>query len=162
MPLTPQEIQAARSQYGIDTTKTSASLAPSSSQNSSALTGDALGNFLNDKPITSKTSSTDSTDNIFTRGKNAIKDAASSLKDSFTKRAKDITDTTMKTSNELYDTKVSDAPVTKQNILDYLTKSETDNKDNPLQQMQTKYLAPIRNALNTVGQVAGSARRHSC
>jgi hypothetical protein len=142
MPLTPQQIQEARQQYGIKTTPASLDLSSNGATQAPAeLSGNDLTSFLTDG-----TDGGTPTDTVTSRAIPAIKDALGNLQDSFTKRNKDIVDTTKKYVVD--DIK----PVSKQDVMDFYTgKQDTANP------IASNLLAPFKNALNVVGQVAGAS-----
>lgn len=145
MPLSPQEIQAARAQYGIKTDATILDTSPSA-QKPAEITGDALTSFLTDGKVKAPKAVDPNapTDNIFTRGFKAIKEAVPTLINDFSKRGKDITDYTAKTGND-YNIQVQPHDVVR------AFKGEFNG--NPA---VTQLLAPVKNALNFVGQTGGA------
>lgn len=154
MPLTPEQIKATREQYGIKTDATALDISASGqAKNKPEIAGDALTSYLTDGKV-KKTSSIlnpdAGQDNIFSRGVKAVKEAASSVKDSFTKRGKDITDYTLKTAEEM---NAAHAQVTPEDVKNFYSGTGDPKKINPVSQ---ELLAPIKNALNTVGQVGGT------
>lgn len=149
MPLTPEQIQAARSQYGIKTDPTILDTS-NTAQKNQEMTGDKLTSFLTDGKVKTGTEAPASKDNAFTRGYKAIKEAIPSLTDSFSKRSKDIVDYTQKTADEMNQ---ANAQITTQDIKDFYSGTGNPTKINPVSQ---QLLAPVKNALNFVGQTGGA------
>lgn len=149
MALTPEQIKAARAQYGIKTDPTVLDMSVSGQEKSKPeMSGSELTAFLTDgkvaKKKTSMFSPEEGEDNIFTRGKKAIVEAAKGLKESFTKRADTIIDTTVKTGED-YNIDVKPE--------DVMRAFKGEFKGNPA---VSQLLAPLKNALNMVGQTGGA------